>query len=193
MLCVVFRNDNTAKKIEKFIQSKERSFKVIKFNNKKKFIDTLQTKKLNCLILNAAPSIKKIDPSELSEKEFREEFNQFYNLTMRDINFFKKYLDNNATIINISTTYIKDKPVGFAHYYEAKKAIENELLNFSKKYPDYTILNFKLPKMHTDQTNTNNISDVYLSPIKVAEWVFKNFLDKKNHSGFYTIEYDEKI
>ena len=66
-------------------------------------------------------------------------------------------------------------------------------LNFSKKYPDYTILNFKLPKMHTDQTNTNNISDVYLSPIKVAEWVFKNFLDKKNHSGFYTIEYDEKI
>ena len=187
-----FRNDTTARTIEEFIQSKERSFRAIKFNNKKKFIDNFQTKKLNYLVLNAAPSIKKIDPSELSEKEFKDEFNKFYNLTMSDINFFKNFLEKNATIINISTTYIEDKPDGFAHYFKAKKAIENELLNFSKKNPNYTILNFRLPKMHTDQTNTNNISDVNLSPIKVVEAVFKNFLAKRNYPGFYTIEYDEK-
>jgi short-subunit dehydrogenase involved in D-alanine esterification of teichoic acids len=187
-----FRNDTAAKKIEKFIQSKKKSFKVIKFNNKKKFIDNLKAKKLDCLILNSAPAIKKIDPSELSEKDFENEFNQFYNLTMREINFFKNYLEKNTTIINISTTYIEDKPYGFAHYYKAKKAIENELLKFSKKYPNYTILNFRLPKMHTDQTNTNDISDLSVSPVRVAALVFKNFLDKRNHPGFYTIQYDEK-
>ena len=46
--------------------------------------------------------------------------------------------------------------------------------------------------MHTDQTNTINISDVSLSPIKVLEAVFENFLKKRNYPGFYTIEYDEK-
>ena len=52
---------------------------------------------------------------------------------MRDVYQFKDYLAKDATIINISTTYIDEKPEGFAHYYEAKKAIENELLKFSKK------------------------------------------------------------
>ena len=33
--------------------------------------------------------------------------------------------------------------------------------------------------MHTDQTNTINISDVSLSPIKVVEAVFENFLKKE--------------
>ena len=106
--------------------------------------------------------------------------------------FLKTFWRKNATIINISTTYIEDKPDGFAHYFKAKKAIENELLNFSKKNPNYTILNFRLPKMHTDQTNTNNISDVNLSPIKVVDAVFKKFLAKRNHPGFYTVKYDEK-
>ena len=187
-----FRNDAAARTIEEFIQSKKGLFKAIKFTNEKKFIDNFKSKKLNYLVLNAVPSIQKIDPSELSGKEFKDEFNKFYNLTMNDINFFKNYLEKNATIINISTTYIEDKPDGFAHYFEAKKAIENELLKFSKKNPNYTILNFRLPKMHTDQTNTINISDVSLSPIKVVEAVFENFLKKRNYPGFYTIEYDEK-
>ena len=113
---------------------------------------------------------------------------------MRDVYQFKDYLAKDATIINISTTYIDEKPEGFAHYYEAKKAIENELLKFSKKYPQLTILNYRLPKMLTDQTNTNDLSNIAISPVKVIDMVFKDYLARRSHSGFYTLDYDiEKL
>ena len=183
-----FKNEMTAKKIEEFIQSKGKSFMPLKSNNYTKLVDKLQGKKLNCLVLNAAPSIRQIDPSELSKSNFKDEFDRFYNLTMNDIQRFKDYLATDATIINVSTTYIVDKPKGFAHYYDAKKAIENDLKKFSKNYPQLTILNFRLPKMHTDQTNNNIASDVALSPVKVVDIVIKDYLARRNLKGFHSLE-----
>jgi hypothetical protein len=189
-----FKNEITSKKTEKFIQSKGKSFKALKSDNFIELFEELQGKKLNCLVLNAAPSIRKIDPSELSKSDFKNEFDYFYNLTMRDVLRFKDYLAADATIINISTTYITDKPHGFAHYYDAKKAIENNLKKFSKNYPQLTILNFRLPKMHTDQTNDNIVNDIVLSPIKVVDIVIKYYLSRSSLTGFHNFKYDlEKI
>jgi hypothetical protein len=189
-----FKNKMTAKRIEEFIQSKGKSFRALKLDNNIKLSDELKGKKLNCLVLNAAPSIRQIDPSELSKSEFQDEFDHFYKLTMSDIQQFKNYLAADATIINVSTTYIDEKPEGFAHYYDAKKAIENDLKKFSKNYPQLTILNFRLPKMHTDQTNSNIASDVALSPVKVVNIVIKDYLARRSLTGFHALEYDlEKI
>ena len=183
-----FKNKMTAKRIEEFIQSKGKSFRALKLDNNIKLSDELKGKKLNCLVLNAAPSIRRIDPSELSKSEFQDEFDHFYKLTMSDIQQFKNYLAADATIINVSTTYIDEKPEGFAHYYDAKKAIENDLKKFSKNYPQLTILNFRLPKMHTDQTNNNIASDVALSPVKVVDIVIKDYLARRNLKGFHSLE-----
>ena len=183
-----FKNKMTAKRIEEFIQSKGKSFRALKLDNSIKLSDELKGKKLNCLVLNAAPNIRRIDPSELSKSEFQDEFDHFYKLTMSDIQQFKNYLAADATIINVSTTYIDEKPEGFAHYYDAKKAIENDLKKFSKNYPQLTILNFRLPKMHTDQTNNNIASDVAISPVKVVDIVIKDYLARRNLKGFHSLE-----
>ena len=185
-----FKNKMTAKRIEEFIQSKGKSFRALKLDNNIKLSDELKGKKLNCLVLNAAPSIRQIDPSELSKSEFQDEFDHFYKLTMSDIQQFKNYLAADATIINVSTTYIDEKPEGFAHYYEAKKAIENDLKKFSKNYPQLTILNLRLPKMHTDQTNSNIASDAPLSPVKVVDIVIKDYLARRSLTGFHLLEYN---
>ena len=185
-----FKNKMTAKRIEEFIQSKGKSFRALKLDNNIKLSDELKGKKLNCLVLNAAPSIRRIDPSELSKSEFQDEFDHFYKLTMSDIQQFKNYLAADATIINVSTTYIDEKPEGFAHYYEAKKAIENDLKKFSKNYPQLTILNLRLPKMHTDQTNSNIASDAPLSPVKVVDIVIKDYLARRSLTGFHLLEYN---
>ena len=186
------KNEITAKRIEEFIQSKGKSFRVLKLDNKIKLSEELKGKKLNCLALNAVPSIRKMDPSELSKSEFQDEFDQIYNLTKTDIQRFKNYLAADATIINVSTTYIDEKPKGFAHYYEAKKAIENDLKKFSKNYPQLTILNLRLPKMLTDQTNSNIASEVALSPVKVVDLAFKDYLAKRSLTGFHVLEYNLK-
>ena len=185
-----FKNEITAKKIEEFIQSKGKLFKAIKLNNNTKLTAMIKEKKLNCLVLNAAPSIRQIDPSELSKSEFQDEFNRFYNVTINDIRRFKNYLATDATIINVSTTYIDEKPLGFAHYYDAKKAIENDLEKLSKNYPQLTILNVRLPKMHTDQTNSNIAGDALFSPVKVVNMVIKDYLARKGLTGFHMLEYN---
>lgn len=187
-----FKNRITAKKIEEFIQSKGKSFKVLKLDNKINLSDQLKGKKLNCLVLNAAPSIRKIDPSEMSKSEFQNEFDHFYKLTIKDIQRFKNYLTEDATIINVSTTYIDEKPEGFAHYYDAKKAIEVDLKKLSKNNPQLTILNFRLPKMHTDQTNSNIGSNVAFSPVKVVDIVVKDYLAKRGLKGFHMLDYSSK-
>lgn len=180
------KNLKSAKQIEKFIISKGGSFKAFKINQLSQFNKIILGKKIDCLILNAAPSIKKIDPSEITSKEFRIEKNYFVDLTKRDINFFKNFLVTNATIINVSTTYIDEKPKGFAHYYEAKKEIEKYLIDFSKKNPKFTLLNFRLPKMHTDQTNVNNLDNLTFSPIKIIKKVINHYISLKGKKGFHT-------
>ena len=100
---------------------------------------------------------------------------------------FKDYLAVDATIINVSTTYIDEKPEGFAHYYEAKKAIENDLKKFSKNFPKLTILNFRLPKMLTDQTNSNIASNAVISPVKVVDIVIRDYIAKRNLKGFHSL------
>lgn len=186
------KNEMAAKRIEEFIKSKGKSFKALKLDNNIKLSDELKGKKLNCLTLNAVPSIRQIDPSELSKSDLQDEFDHFYNLTMSDIQRFKNYLATDATIINVSTTYIDEKPEGFAHYYDAKKAIENDLKKFSKNYPKLTILNLRLPKMHTDQTNSNMVGNAVLSPVKVVDIVIKDYLARRGLTGFHVLKYNFK-
>jgi len=180
------KNTKSAEQIEKFITSKGKPFKAFKINQLPHLDKIILKKKIDCLILNAAPSIKQIDPSEISPKDFEIEKNYFFNLTIGDIEFFKNFLAENATIINVSTTYIDEKPKGFAHYYFAKKAIENYLIDFSKKNPKLTLLNFRLPKMHTDQTNVNNLDDLIISPIEIIEKVTNHYLSFKGKKDFHT-------
>ena len=49
-------------------------------------------------------------------------------------------------------------------------------------------MNFRLPKMHTDQRNSNIASDVALSPVKVVDIVIKDYLARRNLKGFHSLE-----
>ncbi|MDC0125107.1 SDR family NAD(P)-dependent oxidoreductase [Candidatus Pelagibacter sp.] len=179
------RDKKSAQKIEKFILSKGKNFKALRFDQKLQLHKSLLDKKLDCLVLNAAPNIKKIDLSEMSSKEFNNEISQFVNLTINDIKFFQNYITKDTTIINISSTYIDEKPMGYSHYYKAKKSIEKYLKDFSDKNPKLTLLNFRLPKLLTDQTNVNSVNENIASPVVVIEKVIDYYLSFKGKKGFY--------
>ncbi|WP_440648955.1 SDR family NAD(P)-dependent oxidoreductase [Candidatus Pelagibacter sp. HIMB1521] len=177
------RNKKTAEKIEKFISSKGEFFKALNVNQ---FNKNVFNKKIDCLVLNAAPTIKHIDLHEMSKQEFDNEKKIFYNLTVSEIKFFRKNLSKDATIINVSTSFIDEKPDGFSHYFKGKKAVENYLKDFSSKNLNYTLLNFRLPKMHTDQTNTTFIDNQIYSPIKIIKKVMDLYLSFRGKKGFHS-------
>jgi len=175
----------SAQKLEKFILSKDKKIKVFRSNQKLQLRNLLLEKKIDCLVLNAAPIIRKIDLSEMSHKEFDNEINKFVKLTINDVKFFQNYIIKNATIINISSTFIDEKPEGYSHYYKSKEYIENYLKDYSDKHPSLTLLNFRLPKLLTDQTNINNLHNYLSSPVETIEKVIEYYLSFKGKKGFF--------
>ena len=47
-------------------------------------------------------------------------------------------------------------------------------------------MNFRLPKMHTDQTNVNNLDDLIISPIEIIEKITNHYLSFKGKKDFHT-------
>jgi 3-oxoacyl-[acyl-carrier protein] reductase len=123
---------------------------------------------LDYLVCNASPQIMAYPFAEMTTEEFSRFVNQSISVCHRPISVLLPLLEKSATVINISSIYATEPPKNFSHYVTAKWSLEGMTHALASEYPELNFVVARLPRMLTDQTNSNFDFEPKASAIKVA-------------------------
>ena len=128
-----------------------------------------QQRRFDILVCNASPPIIDTTFAGMDPSDFQSYVSDTISLYQAPIFSLDKLLDDHATIVNVSSAYVKSIRSGFSHYITAKSAIEGMTRVLAAEYPDRSFLIFRAPRMLTDQTNVNNDPEEKQSAVHVAK------------------------
>lgn len=128
-------------------------------------------------VINAIPAIRQIDMSEYDCNSFTQELYLFNKIFINSVFLAKKILKKNGLIINMSTSYLDESVEGYSHYVTSK-AFGEEVLRCNKIDGGEDYINIRIPKMLTDQTNSNfndkSMHTTHEIAHKITEHIIKN-------------------
>ncbi len=108
---------------------------------------------VDVLFLNASPPILPSKFEELSVDEFFQFLRESITLHFKSLQSILPVMKDRGLVAHVSTVYLDEPPRHFSHYLAAKSAMSGLLKGIAADYPQLTIIDLKLPKMLTDQTN----------------------------------------
>jgi len=135
-----------------------------------------QSERLDYLVCNASPAIMAYPFAEMDTAEFTDFVTRSISICHRPLCALMPLLNANATVMNISSIYASKPPRNFSHYVTAKWAIEGLTRALASEFPDLRFVVARLPRMLTDQTNTNLDFESKVSAIEVASQLLERVL-----------------
>lgn len=143
---------------------------------------------LDYLVCNASPQIMAYPFEELDTEEFTHFVDQSISVCHRPLSALLPQLNDGATVINISSIYASQPPKHFSHYVAAKWSLEGMTHALASEYPGLNFIVARLPRMLTDQTNSNFDFEPKDSAITVASGLLER-LEHANGDGPYVIDF----
>lgn len=109
--------------------------------------------RLDLLFLNASPPILPLKFLEQSSSDFSSFVQTSIDICVNPLYHLMPIMRENAQIVLISTSYLKDPKSGFSHYLTAKSAEEGLMLSLSEEFANLRFVSVRMPVTITDQTN----------------------------------------
>ena len=134
--------------------------------------------KLDYLVCNASPQIMAYPFQERDTEAFIDFVSRSLSICHRPLLALLPQLNEGATVINISSIYASQPTKQFSHYITAKWALEGMTHALASEFPSLNFVVARLPRMLTDQTNSNFDFEKKVSAISVAS----HLLDKMLHA-----------
>jgi NAD(P)-dependent dehydrogenase (short-subunit alcohol dehydrogenase family)/acyl dehydratase len=103
--------------------------------------------------VNAMPFIEKKPFAAYSTTEFLQKFSGEMELAINSLYLAKSCLKPDGVIVYSSSIYVEKPVAGFSRYIGLKAAVEKILEAISLEDKSQRVMNLRLPKMNTDQTN----------------------------------------
>ncbi len=147
--------------------------------------------KLHFLLCNAAQPIMPYPFLEMETEEFTAFISQSVSICHRPFSVFSPLLDERATVINISSVYVRNPPRKFSHYVAAKWAVEGMTHASASEFPNLNFVVARLPRMLTDQTNTNLDFEKKVSAVTVASQLLERVLQSAGSASPVVLDFDE--
>jgi len=147
--------------------------------------------KLDFLVCNASPPIIPYPFMEMETEEFTGFISQSVSICHRPFSILNPLFDEHATVINISSVYAKKPPRKFSHYVSAKWAVEGMTHALASEFPDLNFVVARLPRMLTDQTNTNLDFEKKVSAVTVASQLLERVLQSGEFSSPLVLDFEE--
>lgn len=145
-----------------------------------KFSQTLKENNLlpDLLILNAFPIIQAKTHPEKASEETAKFVEHGLALAKTPCQHFLPLMKAGSQVVHVSSIYVSEPNSLFAHYIEAKKAVENYLNEMSQEYKNFKFYNFRPEKMLTDQTNVAFDRVKPLHPAQVAKKLIDTLINE---------------
>jgi NAD(P)-dependent dehydrogenase (short-subunit alcohol dehydrogenase family) len=141
------------------------------------------------IVLNAYPPIGSKQFADQTSTEFRDVLSTSVQMNAGLLHEMLPMLDKGATVILISSVYVRQAPEGFSHYVAAKSALEGLMKSVARERPDLRFFVLRLPRMLTDQTASLFSRIRPRSPIAVAAQMIERVVAADNQSNLHVLEY----
>ena len=137
---------------------------------------------IDVVINNASPFIRPLQFDECDGQFFIKEVNKYLSVSINTLTAATNLLKKNGSLINISSSFVQTPEKGFSPYIAAKSATEGLLRALSLEQSNNLFYNVVMPRILTDQTNTNLQKEEPHDPILKVKSLM-GFLEKKNSPG----------